>query len=305
MGKKYAISGYYGFNNFGDELILSLICKKLKQKNADITVFSVSPDETAQKYGVKSSPTFDILKVIMVLWETDVLISGGGSLFQDTTSIKSLLYYAFVLFTAQLFGKETIIYRQGVGPLKSPVSRFLVKNLFKKAASVSVRDEKSQKLLKNWGIKAELKDDPAWEIEIPDTEKRDVFGVQLRECAGITDDFLNNLAKAVAETAPKEIKLFSLQKKLDYEICLKFQEILKEISPDLKVSTVEDNLLQELSSVRTLIAMRYHALVIGIKSGAKCTCINYDPKIKTLAEKYSIPIIEFTDCLDDMVKILI
>ena len=304
MGKKYALSGYYGFNNFGDELILSVICEKLKQKNADITVFSVSPDETAQKYGVNSSPTFDLVKVIKVLWGTDVLISGGGSLFQDTTSIKSLLYYAFVLFTAQLFGKETIIYRQGIGPLKNPVSKFLVRNLFKKADSVSVRDEKSLKLLENWGIKAELKDDPVWEIEIPVTENQDVLGVQLRECSGMTDDFLKNLALAVVKNNPKEIKLFSLQKKLDYDICLKFANLLKDISSDLKISIIENDLLNEISSVKTLVAMRFHALVIGIKSGAKCIGINYDPKIKTLAEKYSLPLIEFSDNTEKILKIL-
>ena len=303
MAKKYAVSGYYGFNNFGDELILSVICEKLKQENADITVFSVSPEETAHKYGVKSSPTFDFLKVIKVLAETDVLISGGGSLFQDTTSIKSLLYYAFVLFTAQLFGKETIIYRQGVGPLKSPISRFLVKKLFKKADAVSVRDDKCQKLLETWGIKSELKDDSALEIEIPVTEKSEVLGIQLRECTGMNDDFIKNLAKAVAQINYPEIKLFSLQGKMDYKICLKFKNILNEISPELKVSIVEDNLLQELSTVKILIAMRFHALVIGIKSGAKCIGINYDPKIQTLAEKYSLQLIEFTDNSEDMIRL--
>ena len=305
MAKKYAISGYYGFNNFGDELILSVICEKLKQENADITVFSVSPMETAQKYGVKSSPTFDILRVIKVLANTDVLISGGGSLFQDTTSMKSLLYYSFVLFVAQLFKKETVIYCQGVGPLNSFLSRFLVKNLFKKANFVSVRDEKSQKLLENWGIKSELKDDPAWKIEIPNIEKKEVLGVQLRECPGMNNDFLKNLAQAVSQTGFKEVKLFSLQRKLDYKICLKFRDLLKENLSDLKIEIVEDNLLRELLSIKMLVGMRFHALVVGIKSDAKCIAINYDPKIRILAEKHSLPVIELTDSAEEMTKKII
>lgn len=301
MGKKYAISGYYGFNNFGDELILSVLCEKLKKENAVITVFSVSPEETSKRYDVKSSPTFDILKVIKVLSTTDVLISGGGSLFQDSTSIKSILYYAFVLFTAQILGKETIIYRQGVGPLNNTISRFLVKNLFKRCISVTVRDEKSLKLLKNWGINAKLEDDPVWEIQIPETAKTDTIGIQLRECTGMSDEFLKNLAQAVSKICPGELKLFVLQNKLDYNISLKFAHFMKEILPDLKIDIVEKNLLGEISSVKTLIAMRFHALIIGIKSGVKCIGINYDPKIETLAEKYSIPLIELTDSTNKII----
>lgn len=37
---KVAISGYYGFKNFGDEAILSVLVNHLKTfENADITVF--------------------------------------------------------------------------------------------------------------------------------------------------------------------------------------------------------------------------------------------------------------------------
>lgn len=300
MGKKYTISGYYGFNNFGDELILSVLCKKLKAENADITVFSVSPTETSQKYGVKASPTFNILKVIKVLSETDVLISGGGSLFQDTTSLKSLLYYAFVLFTAQLFKKETIIYRQGIGPLNKSISGFIVKKLFKKCNYISVRDEKSLKILSDYGIKAEIKDDPVWEIELPKADKTNAIGVQLRECSGMGDDFLKNLALAISKTNPPEIKLFILQKKMDYEISNKFKDFMSEISPNLKITIVDNDLLKELSSVKTLVAARYHALIIGLKSGTKCIGINYDPKIKALAEKYSVSIIELSNIANEI-----
>ena len=48
MAKKVAISGYYGFKNFGDELILSILTNRLKSQNADVTVFSVDPEFTEQ-----------------------------------------------------------------------------------------------------------------------------------------------------------------------------------------------------------------------------------------------------------------
>lgn len=41
-GKNIVISGYYGFDNFGDEAILGTLVKKLQEWGVDITVFSKS-----------------------------------------------------------------------------------------------------------------------------------------------------------------------------------------------------------------------------------------------------------------------
>lgn len=287
MTKKVAISGYYGFKNFGDELILSILTERLKRDGADITVFTVNPEFTAQTYGVKTARTFNPIDVIKTIAATDVLISGGGSLFQDATSVKSVIYYSFVLGLAQLLGKKTIIFAQGVGPLYHPISRFLVKKLFRKCNAVSVRDEKSLKLLHDRGINAELTEDPAYSLKIPPVEKKAVIGVQLRQFEGVDDKFLTHLAAAI-QTKPK---LFSLQQSLDLEVCKNFaQKTGGEI--------VEENLIEELSRLETLVSMRFHALIVALKAGVKCAVINYDPKVKTLAEKYSLPLIEFTDSAD-------
>ncbi len=287
MAKKVAISGYYGFKNFGDELILSILTEHLKRDGTDITVFTVNPEFTAQTYGVKTARTFNPLDVIKTIAATDVLISGGGSLFQDATSLKSVIYYAFVLGLAQLSGKKTIIFSQGVGPLNHPISRFLVKNLFRRCNYVSVRDEKSLDLLKNWGIDAELVPDPAYSLEISPCTKEPVTGVQLRQFEGVDDKFLTNLAAAI-QTKPK---IFSLQKSLDLEVCKNFAN-----KTDGKI--IEENLIEELSRVEILVSMRFHSLIAALKAGVKCAVINYDPKVKTLAENYSLPLIEFTDSAD-------
>ena len=52
---KVAISGYYGFKNFGDEAILSVLTSHLKTiANTDITVFSSDCEFTEKTYGVKA-----------------------------------------------------------------------------------------------------------------------------------------------------------------------------------------------------------------------------------------------------------
>ena len=52
---KYLISGYIGFDNFGDEAIASVLVSNLKKNGAEkITVLSSNPEKTARLYDVDS-----------------------------------------------------------------------------------------------------------------------------------------------------------------------------------------------------------------------------------------------------------
>ena len=154
---KAAISGYYGFKNFGDEAILAVLVNHLKKlENVDITVFSSDTDFTSKTYSVNSVKRFDLKNVIKTVKEADILVSGGGSLLQDVTSFKSLVYYSLIIALGLLFNKKVIIFAQGIGPLNSKPAQFLVKNLLKHCSLVTVRDENSLNLLKKWKINANL-----------------------------------------------------------------------------------------------------------------------------------------------------
>lgn len=145
---KITVSGYYGFDNFGDETILFVLLNYLKSKKFDITVFSKNPETTSKKYGIKSLNTFSFFDVVNQIRKTDFLISGGGSLLQDATSAKSLIYYLFVLFLAWFFKKKIVIFAQGIGPINSFILRKFTKFILHKADFISVRDDKSLFLLR-------------------------------------------------------------------------------------------------------------------------------------------------------------
>ena len=291
---KYLVSGYIGFDNFGDEAIARVLIEKLKQKDAEkITLISSNPTKTRQLHNVESCGMFQFFAPLK---ETDVLISGGGSLLQDVTSLKSLMYYLGIIMIAQILRKKVIIFAQGIGPINSGFGKFLTKNILKKCSEISVRDQKSHELLKSWGIKSELVKDPVLELELPKYEKEDSVGVQLRSFPTITDEFLDKLAKEVVEKFPnKTIKIYSLQDSLDLAICETFAQKLKlitnsEVEVYSKLSI--NDVIEQISKLETLYAMRFHANVIGIKAGVKTIAINYDPKVKKLAEEYNLPVIE-------------
>ena len=89
---KIVISGYYGFNNAGDEALLTAILAALRAKEpkADITVISGNPGNTIAKHQVKSLYRFAAVRLLRAIREADLVISGGGSLLQDVTSKRSL-----------------------------------------------------------------------------------------------------------------------------------------------------------------------------------------------------------------------
>ena len=95
---KIVISGYYGFANAGDEAMLTSIVRALRgvQPEIDLTVISGNPAETSAKHKVKSIYRFNFFKIYNALKNADMLLSGGGSLLQDVTSLRSLFYYLFI-----------------------------------------------------------------------------------------------------------------------------------------------------------------------------------------------------------------
>ena len=118
------ISGYYGFDNIGDESILRTLVTSLRERIPDcsLTVLSHDPAATREKYGVEAVERMSPLAIARAVRRCDMLISGGGSLLQDVTSSKSLHYYLAIIRFAQLLGKKVFIYSQGIGPIEKDVT---------------------------------------------------------------------------------------------------------------------------------------------------------------------------------------
>lgn len=294
MAKKVVISGYYGADNFGDEAILETLINRLRKNDAKITVLSSNPEKTIKLYGVNAVKKFDLFKVIKEILLSDMLISGGGSLLQDVTSVKSLFYYLWVILIAQIFRKDVIIFAQGIGPINNFLGEFLTKILLKKCRWVSVRDDKSLFLLRGWGIKCERVCDPLYDLTLPAYTPKNVVGIQLRSFKTVSEKLLITLANRVAiDFADKNIEIYSFQDSNDLEICKHFESILLSINPNLKTSVIYGKNIKEIinlmANLEYLIAMRFHAVLLALKYGIKTLAINYDYKVENLANEANIP----------------
>lgn len=287
---KICISGYYGFKNFGDEAILSVLVNHFKEH--DLTVFSSDTEFTSKTYGVRAIQSFDIKNVIEEIKSCDVLISGGGSLLQDVTSLKSLVYYSLIIALGLLFNKKVIIFAQGIGPINNKFAQIIVKNLLKKCDLVTVRDEKSLFLLNKWGVDAKLVCDPIYSLNIKPQEKTNSVGIQLRNFKTMNYNLLQKLAlMVITKFSDKKVEIYSLQEALDLDVCKKFEHILKSFNPDIQTEIVTEDIINRISKLEYLIAMRFHAVLCALKCGVKTSAINYDIKVEKLAQEACIPLI--------------
>ena len=164
------ISGYYGFGNVGDDSLLSCIIENLHAVNPElrITVLSKYPRRMRTRFAVRCIGRTNIPAILREMRHARLLISGGGSLMQDNTSTKSLLYYLSIIRLAQHSRLPVMLYANGIGPLYRPANRARAARALEKIELITLRDPASLRMLKTLGVRRKenihLTADPAFTL---------------------------------------------------------------------------------------------------------------------------------------------
>lgn len=122
--------------------------------------------------------------------------------------------------------------------------------------------------------------------------RENTIGVQLREFKTMNYNLLHKLALLIANKfSDKKVQIFSLQESQDLDLCKRFEHILITLNPEIKTEIVTDDIVNRISQLSYLIAMRFHAILVALKCGVKTCAINYDVKVEKLAHDAAIPLI--------------
>ena len=291
--RRILISGYYGFSNTGDEAVLSAIVRGLKsQADVDITVLSASPEETAKLHGVRALPRMSLTQVTRALKDCDLFISGGGSLIQDATSLRSLVYYLTVISLAKRYRRKVMILGQGIGPLRRNISRRLAERALSGVDLITVRDAQSGELLTDMGIAPVIVTaDPTFTLE-PCREvesllgeagldgEEDLIAVSLRrwdERPEIGDEAASAL-REIADKLPAKLLLIGMQSPDDLILA---KEIGEKTGIAYQPSQwTPEQMLGVVWRCRLVVGMRLHALIFAASAGVPFLGIAYDPKVE-------------------------
>ena len=309
--KKYRVvmSGYYGFENAGDDAILDSIQQAIREASdqVSVTVLSKDPALTHKQYGLEAIPRFRVLRVLAALARCDALLSGGGSLLQDTTSTRSLLYYLSVIRCAQLLGKPVMLYANGIGPVRKPVNRRRVKRVVERAALVTLRDHSSLRELREMGVRrpdVAVTADPVFHLEAVDRSRSlellagaglaanaPFAAVSVRDWTGGADFYpkLAALCDHIHETYGLEILFLLMQPSRDREATARVRERMRAPSFVLDRPCTPRELMGALGQSRLCLAMRLHTLIFAARMAVPALGLVYDPKVASYLRELDLP----------------
>ncbi|MGI6085030.1 MAG: polysaccharide pyruvyl transferase CsaB [Acetivibrionales bacterium] len=318
-GKKYdiALLGYYGYKNSGDEAILKSILDAFRKTDPKLTflVFSKKPRETKKQFLVDSVNRFNIIKVIGILKKTRLFLAGGGSLIQDNTSTRSIWYYLSVLKTAKKLGTRTMLFANGIGPIKRTFNRRFAGKILNELQAISLRDAESFNEIKALGINKPniyVSSDPAVLLEASDESRVDeliqienipldkpLIGFSIRKWAN--SGYLDKIAE-IADYCAKKFNahpvFIPMQYPMDFEISQVVAGRMTHPSSIVTRLYSPDIILGLTSRLKLMVGMRLHSIIYAATQCIPLIGLVYEPKVEAFLKEINQPSAGHVENLD-------
>ena len=308
--KKVIISGYYGFNNTGDEAVLEAMLSGMRSEAAGrgeeilFTVLSKYPAQTVAQHNVTAISRTNLMQIVSALFSCDLFISGGGGLLQDVTGLRlSVAYYLGLVLMARLLGKPAVLYAQGIGPVKRPVNRLLIRMIANRATFITVRDNDSLAELSRMGVSrppTSLTADPAFLLTPAQTfsaparsiisQERTKIGIVVRPWQGQTH-YLKEIALAadvLAAELDALLVLIPMYHSEDLPVSRELATMLKHDTVILDEYLAPSELLGVICHLDLVLSVRLHALIFAAVAGIPMVGIGYDPKVDAFLQRLGL-----------------
>ena len=293
------VCGAYGRGNMGDDAILQTIIRQLRMQDPDlpICVMTRKPVETALETGVSTVQIFHAMRASKWMKRSTLYISGGGTLLQNATSTRSLIYYLFSMIQAKKCGCRVMLYGCGAGPVRGKGNQRLVARVLNRYADqMTLRDPASRQTLERFGVtvpKCMVTADPALGMQA-DTERTPEFlrknGMDLDQKYALFVlrpwSGMERRLDAVRQAAEYVYRRWDL---MPVFMCFepsRDQNITHTATDGLqvpyKILTGESDCsiaCGVIARSQLVVAMRLHALVFACSQDVPMVGISYDPKV--------------------------
>lgn len=268
MPHDIGIQGSYWTMNVGDRAIGEIIQQELAQK-----------EYRAKLYPKRSTSC-----------HAPVSILGGGGVLHDwygTDHLRKRL---------EFLSENSAVIGVGVPGIRTPQAREIVEEKLQDVELITVRDERSRKLL-----------DPLYDGEIhttacpallhspPNSQSSQKTGVNFRPWFNLSSEVLSYYFDYEPEIQPTEAKekyeenIIEICERLDNPVFIPFHKKDEEFARnilDIDILPYEfsvEKTLSRVSSVEKMVCMRFHSFVFSIICDTPVLPIDYDPKVTELA----------------------
>lgn len=313
---RVVLSGYYGFRNLGDDAILLALRDRLRETVPGATLLALSrrPEETREKCGVAAANRFNPFAVRKAIKSASCFVSGGGSLLQDHTSTRSLLYYAALIRMAKHYGKRIMFYANGIGPVETAQDRKRVRAVSEMADVITLRDEESLSALRDMGVQnpnIRVTADPVYAMPGGDRERglallaersvptdEPIVGVSVRFASGMETNVAEfaKFCDALGETAT--VVFIDMQQGMDGLASAAVREKMQTTAYEVSAPYAPQTMADMLSCMDVVVSTRLHSMIFAACSGVPVLGVVYDPKVSACAHALDMPLAGTLDAFD-------
>jgi polysaccharide pyruvyl transferase WcaK-like protein len=333
----YLLWGYYGHGNLGDDLMLSCLVDRIRDRDPlavihvrcldDPAVDGIIPCPIDQRGRIPVLRTFmRLLRVCRLILASDVFIIGGGTLFLDKGRHNhSMLFLTIAVLFAGFLGRRVIVTGVGIDPIGHPANLFYLRRIFRAAERVRLRDDFSYTLgqyLSSGNVKrsADILFDRQFLNSIPSEERErdtvllcfsDYFHTWTDDArrSRLIEQIRSLIVKLCDQPAlGRVVTLCAFQQgtgERDLEFLTEIRNDLITDFPNL-AGAIELRHVRNLEDVQDIfgrasacVGMRFHALVLSAIHGAPFIGINMEMKIRELCIEFGMPVSHVDDFLRD------
>lgn len=323
--KRIVAMGWYGSGNLGDEMLLRQVVHWAAESGASVTAISIDPAYTRRIHGIDAIDYFDYAAIAAALRGSDLLVFGGGGIFQTHNPFtvpglfaqvwNDISSYARIGLMARQLGVPCLMLGQGVGPLDNPDALEVVRVMFGDALRVSVRDQKSLDWLARAGVDRSVvvAPDPVWAwpstpARVAAADGSRVLGIAVRPwpaAVGWEEHLIAALRPIVASGGVRLLWLPCQSNEVPGRavsdapfiraLAARFETMCEQ---EIVVADDPVDWMNALARCDALVAMRLHAQVLALRAGTPVLCIEYDEKMASTSMLCGLP----TSCRLDVTE---
>jgi len=301
------LCGYYGECNLGDDALLATLLALLPP-HCHVVATAGDPQQVQMQFGVDTCPRHHPIRLLLALVQAQVLVLGGGSLLQDSTSRRSLVYYVALILAARLLGRPVLLWAQGLGPLKGRTSSWLARLAIHMAQGITWRDEQSAAMATSWGLQAPVGRDPVWSL--PPRHPTSSTSSSSPTAGAICLCWRPTPLLAAAGWHRLEEQVIQEAQRHGAPLCLvpfhghQDTPLLKGCAQRFQAAGLTCqfwhpqtpwDFMEGLTPVRLVVAMRLHGVILAAMADRPLLALSYDPKVEAAARAMAIPSINLMD----------
>ena len=333
--QRAVLIGYYGRGNLGDELMLICLNQWLQAQGIMVTVIAEDAADVQRLHNLPAVRNYPFLgqygwvesllrgkafHTLRALWNTDLVLCGGGDIIRDENGWRTFAFQVEKLIAALFMGKPVYLVNVGISMPTTRYGQAVLKWLLPRCRGIVVRDTRSQELCRRYGSTRQVRLLPDIVRRLPDlfpaAEARstgktsvivalhgepDVYGkyrmsdYRIGTLAGMLD--------SIVERQNLDIEFFPFQPGHDggdagiaHKVQAKMRHAVRTCLLEWTIDVAE--IANRLSRSRLVLAMRLHAAVLAATYAVPCILMPYDEKVVEFGKQAQIPYVLTPEMLD-------